>query len=85
MLALGAEFRNEDYSITRGDTPSWVFGGAAGKAAGAQGFPGFKPSNEVDVDRHSGAFYADLDTQVTSRLDVDLAFRFEDYSDFGDT
>ena len=84
-FAFGAEFRNESYSISRGDVASYTFGGLAGKAAGAQGFPGFKPSNEVDVDRHSGAFYLDLDTQVTSKLDVDLAFRFEDYSDFGST
>ena len=84
-VAFGAEYRRESYSITRGDVASYTFGGLAGKAAGSQGFPGFKPSNEVDRSRDSEGFYVDLDTQVTPKLDVDIAFRVENFSDFGDT
>ena len=84
-LAFGAEYRREHYEIGRGDVASFVFGGIAGKAAGAQGFPGFRPSNEVDKDRRSGALYVDLDAPVTDRFDVDLAARYENYSDFGST
>ncbi len=82
-LAFGTEYRHEGYEIHRGDLASYVFGGAAGKAAGAQGFPGFQPGNEVDRNRHSYAAYVDLDAQVTDRFDVDVAGRYEHFSDFG--
>jgi iron complex outermembrane receptor protein len=84
-LAFGAEYRQEHYQIGRGDLASYVFGGVAGKAAGAQGFPGFKPSNEVDKERHSEALYVDLDAPITDRFDIDIAGRYENFSDFGDT
>jgi iron complex outermembrane receptor protein len=83
-LAFGAEYRDESYKIKAGETASWVNGGN-GKGAGAQGFPGFRPTNAVDVSRHSTSLYADLDNQITDKLDVDLAVRYEDYSDFGST
>jgi iron complex outermembrane receptor protein len=82
-LAFGAEYRHEGFEITAGDTASWILGPFNTKAAGAQGFPGLKPSNEVDVNRHSVGAYVDLDLPFTEQLDVDLAGRFEDYSDFG--
>jgi len=84
-LAFGAEYRHEGYEIGRGDTPSYVFGGIAGKAAGAQGFPGFQPGNEVNVNRHSYAAYVDVDVPVTDKFDVDIAGRYEHFSDFGST
>ena len=84
-LAFGAEYRHEGYEIGRGDTASYVFGGIAGKAAGAQGFPGFQPGNEVDVNRHSYAAYVDVDLPLTDRFDVDVAGRYEHFSDFGST
>jgi iron complex outermembrane receptor protein len=83
-LAFGIEYRDESYKIKAGETASWVNGGN-GKGAGAQGFPGFRPTNAVDVSRHSTSLYVDLDNQITDKLDVDLAVRYEDYSDFGST
>jgi iron complex outermembrane recepter protein len=85
QLAFGAEYRSETYQIKAGTAPSYIFGGAAGKGAGAQGFPGFKPANEVDKSRNAFSLYADLDNQVTKAFDVDIAVRYEDYSDFGST
>jgi len=84
-LAFGVEYRHEGYEIGAGDLASYVFGGIAGKAAGAQGFPGFQPGNEVDKNRHSYAAYIDLDVPLTEAFGVDVAGRFEDYSDFGST
>lgn len=87
-LAFGTEYRNEGFQITAGEPASYIAGPLAnvgGRTAGAQGFPGLQPSNEVDVSRNSYGLYADLDIPVTDRFDVDLAVRFEDYSDFGDT
>ncbi|MEO8112834.1 MAG: TonB-dependent receptor [Phenylobacterium sp.] len=84
-LAFGAEYRHERYQIGRGDVASYVLGPVAGKAAGAQGFPGFRPSNEVDKQRHSEALYVDLDAPLTEAFDVDVAGRYENFSDFGST
>jgi iron complex outermembrane receptor protein len=83
-LAFGIEYRDEAYKIEAGETASWTNGGN-GKGAGAQGFPGFRPANEVDVSRNATSLYVDLDNQVTDKLDIDLAARYEDYSDFGST
>ena len=52
---------------------------------GAQVFPGFRPSNEVDTGRNSVATYADLEANVHRILRLGLAGRYEYYSDFGDT
>lgn len=84
-LAFGVEYRHENYAIGAGEPASYIFGGIAGKPAGAQVFPGFKPSNEVDKNRHSYAAYVDLDAPVTEAFDVDAAARYENYSDFGST
>ncbi len=83
-LAFGAEYRNETYKITAGDIYSYSSGGL-NTNIGSQGFPGFRPSNAVDKSRHNYSLYVDLDNQITEKLDVDLAARFEDYSDFGST
>lgn len=85
QLAFGVEYRTETYQITAGTAPSYIFGGAAGKGAGSQGFPGFQPANEVDKSRNAFSLYADLDNQVTKDFDVNVAVRYEDYSDFGST
>jgi iron complex outermembrane receptor protein len=54
-------------------------------AIGAQVFPGFRPSNEVDESRHSFAGYADVEGDLLRWLRVGVAARTEDYSDFGGT
>ncbi|MEO6324295.1 MAG: TonB-dependent receptor [Thermoanaerobaculia bacterium] len=89
-FAIGAEFRRENYQEIAGELNSYIdggqrdqFGGKAG--AGAQVFPGFRPSNEVDASRNSVAAYLDIEGNVTSFLRLGLAGRFEHYSDFGNT
>lgn len=52
-------------------------------APGAQGFPGFQPSNEVDEDRTNVALYVDIESQLTEKFLGSVAARLEDYSDFG--
>src|SRR6185295_2319892 len=52
-VALGAEFRREGYQIVAGEPDSYRDGGVRNQAGGpstpgAQVFPGFRPSNEVD-------------------------------------
>lgn len=89
-VAFGLELRREGYQITAGEPASYIDGGFpnqfGGKgAAGAQVFPGFRPSNEVDTSRNSYAFYVDLEGDVLEKLRLGLAGRFEDYDDFGNT
>ena len=89
-VAVGAEFRRENYQEHAGEEGSWIDGGHpdqfGGRApAGAQVFPGFRPSNEVDASRNSYAAYIDLEADVLKFLRLGLAGRFEHYTDFGDT
>ena len=89
-VALGTEYRRENYEIIAGEPNSYLDGGFAnqfgGRAVpGAQVFPGFRPSNEVDTGRNSAAAYADLEADVLRPLRLGLAGRVERYSDFGST
>ena len=89
-FAVGAEFRNENYQQHAGEVNSWIAGPSPDRnggvaAAGAQVFPGFRPSNEVDASRRSYAGYLDFEGDVLSFLRLGLAGRFEHYSDFGNT
>ena len=54
-------------------------------AAGAQGFPGLPVSAATDVNRHSYAAYAELDTDPIEGLTTTIAGRYEHFSDFGET
>ena len=84
-LAVGLEARRETYAIHAGEYDSYCVGPKppAGSVPGAQGFPGFKPSNEVDKSRRAFGVYADLEAQLTTRFLASAAVRGEDYSDFG--
>lgn len=88
-IAFGGEYRNENYKIVAGDVASYIngpFSAAPFNAAGgSQVFPGFRPNNATDVSRNSWAGYAEADADVTDFFSVQLAGRYEHYSDFGDT
>ena len=89
-VAVGAEFRRENYQEQGGEEGSYIDGGHADRAgnkapAGAQVFPGFRPSNEVDASRSSYAGYVDFEADVLKFLRLGLAGRFEHYTDFGNT
>jgi iron complex outermembrane receptor protein len=82
-VAVGAEYRREAFQIGAGEPASYSLGPDATKAGVAQGFPGFRPSNEVDVSRHNWSAYVDVEGKLTEKFGFDVAGRFEDYSDFG--
>jgi iron complex outermembrane receptor protein len=86
-LALGAEYRRENFDIVAGELQSYAGGPFVpfGAPAGAQVFPGFRPENEVNAKRNSKAVYAELDADISDALTAQVAGRFEDYSDFGST
>jgi iron complex outermembrane recepter protein len=89
-IAFGTEFRRENYQIAAGEPDSYRDGAVINRAGdpsaiGAQVFPGFRPSNEVDESRTSVAGYVDVEGDVTGWLRIGLAGRSERYSDFGGT
>jgi iron complex outermembrane receptor protein len=87
-IAFGGEWRNENYKIVAGEEASWIAGPftfSNGAAPGAQVFPGFQPSTEVDASRDSFAAYVELDTDLSDMFNVQVAGRYEHFSDFGDT
>lgn len=86
-VAGGLEYRRETFQIRPGEPASYG-NGPAGGAPGAQVFPGFQPvigGQRVDRkrSRHNFSAYAELDADVNDRINVQIAGRYEDYSDFG--
>ncbi len=65
-------------------TPKKDFFGSA-RPGGSQVFPGFSPANEVSRNRSSVAGYLDLEADVTQKVLLGAALRYENYSDFGST
>lgn len=88
-FAMGGEYRDENYKIVAGELQSYIngpFSAAPFNAGGgSQVFPGFRPSNATDESRKSYAGYAELDADLSSAFTLQLAGRFEHYTDFGNT
>lgn len=83
-LGLGTEFRYERYSIYKGEEASYKgYTNPFDQAPGAQGFPGFGPNDAVKASRSTVGLYADAEVNVSRAWLIDLAGRFENYSDFG--
>jgi len=82
-LALGAEYVRETYTSSPGDPASYAAGSVAGAQPGAQAGPGLRPQDSFDGSRSVRSVYADIESDLTSRLLVGLAARYSDYSDFG--
>ncbi|NLR58140.1 TonB-dependent receptor [Chitinophaga polysaccharea] len=85
-LALGAEYRYENYKIYAGEEKSWRnFDPDTLQASGAQGFPGYRPSDAVNAKRSNIAGYVDAEWDITTKFLLGAAIRAENYSDFGFT
>ena len=77
-LAVGAEYRRESYEIKAGDPGSYY-------KEGVQAYPGFEPTDASKSTRRSYAFYGNVAFSPTEPMKLDLAARYEHFSDFGDT
>ena len=86
-LALGAEWRREEFEVKAGDGPSTAIGPltAQGFALGSNGFNGFNPRTAGSFDRRNWAVYADAEARFTERFLLAAALRHEDFTDFGGT
>ena len=84
-VAFGAQYRKEEFDLYAGDEASWTLGPLAdqGFSSSSNGFGGFPNSTSADQD--STAVYVDLEADVTDRLTMQAAVRFEDFSEFGNT
>ena len=76
VLAVGGEYRYENYLTTAGDPASY-------SGSGADGANGLRPSEEADLDRKVFGTYAELSGDLTDRLFIDAATRWEHYDDAG--
>jgi iron complex outermembrane recepter protein len=87
-VAYGAEWRREIFKTSNYDHDSWRPGPFISQGAniGANGMQGFGPSQVGQWDRKNWAFYVDVEAEMTERLLVGAAIRYEDFYDsFGDT
>lgn len=83
-LAFGAEFRNESYDIFAGEERSWQNYNPT-RPGGSQGFPGFRPGDEIKKGRSNIGVFVDAEADITQAFMLGAALRFENYSDFGST
>ncbi|HEU5217661.1 MAG TPA: TonB-dependent receptor plug domain-containing protein, partial [Gemmatimonadales bacterium] len=86
-LATGIQFRRENYQIVAGEKASYIQGGHLNRSGdpappGSQVFGGFQPQNEVNAHRQNVGGYLDLESNLSRALLVNVAGRFEHYSDF---
>lgn len=77
-MAFGGEYRKDEYEIIAGDSISTY-------KTGVQSFPGYKASDAGEFQRSSKAGYLNFIVKPTDAWSVDVAGRYEDYTDFGDT
>lgn len=93
-LAMGAEFRVDDYRIREGEEASWknyalvenpdgTITNPSGLAGGSQSFTGFSPDNAIHKSRNNAGIYVDGELDVTTKWLISAAARLEHYSDFG--
>ncbi|PWB81005.1 MAG: hypothetical protein C3F11_16395 [Methylocystaceae bacterium] len=77
-VAFGAENRHETYRIVQGDFWSYYKGGPAA-------WVGIRPTDAGGYSREAFAGYVDLSAKPLPQWKVEIAGRYETYSDFGDT
>ena len=77
-VAWGAEAREDLYRIDSGDPSSYY-------KEGPQSFPGFAPASATNQSRKNYATYLDFAVAPIEALQIDIAGRFEHFTDFGDT
>ncbi len=95
-IALGSQFRVDQFILKQGSPESYFAGPLAlaapatptspartAKAPGSSGRPGVAPDDETNVTRSNVGVYVDVESDLTERLLLTTALRYERYSDFG--
>jgi iron complex outermembrane receptor protein len=73
-IAAGMEYREDTYGIAQGEPASWY-------GAGASSFPGYGPAAAGDWSRNNTSFYVNAIFNPMDSWIVDLAARYEKFSD----
>ena len=90
-IAMGVEHRREKFKVESGGENSWFLddspGGLAeqGFGIGSNGFTGFGPRLAGEFGRNSYAAYGDVEIDVTDTFTFQVAGRYEDHADVGNT
>ena len=85
-LALGSQFRVDNFQLTEGDSASYQIGPLAAtknKAPGSSGRPGIAPADRANENRSNIGVFVDLESDITDKFLLAIAGRYENYSDFG--
>jgi iron complex outermembrane receptor protein len=88
-VAFGGAYRRETYEIVAGETASWINGGHLDQGgvdlapAGSSVFGGFSPSDVSKNSRNNVGAYLELESGLTKQVLLNVAGRYEHYSDFG--
>jgi iron complex outermembrane receptor protein len=88
-VAVGLAFRRESYEVVAGERASWINGyhktrdSSSIAQAGSSVFQGFAPSDASENSRTNFGGYVDMETNLSPNFLVNMAGRFESYSDFG--
>ena len=84
-IAVGAEYREEEFDLFAGDEASYVLGPLAsqGFSSSSNGFGGFPRNTSAEQD--NTAYYIDAEADVTERLTLQAAVRHEEFSNFDST
>ena len=85
-LALGAQYRIDNFTLTAGDEASYQVGPLAAtrnKTPGSQGRVGIDKADITDKTRSNIGVYVDIESDISNKLLVAGALRYENYSDFG--
>ena len=84
-VAVGAEYRHENYEITPGEPAGWMQGPLTDLTVGTSGVPGHSIDDAGSWSRDSASLYVDMETDITNKWLVNIAGRYDNFSDFGDT
>ncbi|MBO0930156.1 TonB-dependent receptor [Fibrella aquatilis] len=85
-LAFGGQYRVDQFELAQGSAESYSVGPLAktkNKAPGSSGRPGIAPEDQTNTTRSNLGLYADVESDLSDRLLVAAALRYENYSDFG--
>lgn len=83
-IAFGTEYRMENFKIFAGEEASYKTYDL-NQPGGSQGFPGYSPDNVVNKSRNNFAAYLDTEIDCNETVNLAIAVRYENYSDFGST
>jgi iron complex outermembrane receptor protein len=83
-ISFGAEWRCENYQIKKGEETSYGNYDTTNKTqGGSQGLPGFDTINAIHARRNVTGIYVDLESDINDHLLIDIAGRYEYYSNYG--